>query len=240
MDYGLITLKLATGFIGLWILTRLLGKKEISQLTPFDFVSSLMLSEIVGNTVYQKDVKYLHLLYGLLLWGFLSYLFEKITQHAKRFRSPLEGASSILICDGKIDMKEMKRNRIDFGQLRMMLRQKDIFAVEEVAYAIFEKNGSLSVLKKPEFEVPAKGELGMEREEAGFVYSLVEEGDILEDNLRKIGRDRVWLESGLRDGGYRDVKALNYVEWSRKDGFFVLESWESGGRQKLGSDATGD
>ncbi|MNV82115.1 hypothetical protein D3C71_1758290 [compost metagenome] len=137
-------------------------------------------------------------------------------------------------------MKEMKRNRIDFGQLRMMLRQKDIFAVEEVAYAIFEKNGSLSVLKKPEFEVPAKGELGMEREEAGFVYSLVEEGDILEDNLRKIGRDRLWLESGLRDGGYRDVKALNYVEWSRKDGFFVLESWESGERQKLGSDATGD
>lgn len=223
MDYGLITLKLATGFIGLWVLTRVLGKKEISQLTPFDFVSSLVLSEIVGNTIYQKEVHYMQLIFALFVWGALSYLFEKITQHAKRLRTPLEGSSSILICDGRIDMKEMKRNRIDFGQLRMMLRQKDIFAMEEVAYAIFEKNGSLSVMKKPEYEVPAKGELGMEPEESSFVYALVEEGDVLEDTLKKLHKDRTWLEDGLRKEGYPDVESLYYVEWSKAEGFFVLE-----------------
>ncbi|BCG56967.1 DUF421 domain-containing protein [Paenibacillus sp. URB8-2] len=223
MDYELITIKLVTGFIGLWIMTRLLGKKEISQLTPFDFVSALMLSEIVGNTIYQEDAHYWQLVYGLVLWGALSYLFEKVTQHAKRMRTPLEGSTSVLICNGKIDMKEMNRNRLDFGQLRMMLRQKDIFALEEVAYAIFEKNGSLSVIKKPDYEMPARKDLGMPHEEASFVYSLVEGGDILEDNLKKIGKDKAWLESGLRDEGYRDAASLAFVEWSKDGGFFVME-----------------
>ncbi|NGM85102.1 DUF421 domain-containing protein [Paenibacillus sp. 7124] len=223
MDYELITIKLVTGFIGLWIMTRLLGKKEISQLTPFDFVSSLMLSEIVGNTIYQEDARYFQLVYGLVLWGGLSYFFEKVTQHAKRMRAPLEGSTSVLICNGKIDMNEMKRNRLDFGQLRMMLRQKDIFALEEVAYAIFENNGSLSVIKKPDYEMPERKDLGMPHVEASFVYSLVEAGDILEDNLKKIGKDRVWLEKGLRDEGYGDVEALAFVEWSKDKGFFVME-----------------
>ncbi|QWU16621.1 Uncharacterized membrane protein YcaP, DUF421 family [Paenibacillus sophorae] len=223
MDYEFITIKLVTGFIGLWIMTRLLGKKEISQLTPFDFVSAMMLSEIVGNTIYQEDTRYFELIYGLLLWGALSYVFEKVTQHAKRMRAPLEGSTSILICNGKIDMKEMKRNRLDFGQLRMMLRQKDVFALEEVAYAIFENNGSLSVMKKPDYETPSKKDLGMPHEEPFFAYSLVEEGDILENNLKKIGKDKEWLESGLRDKGCRDIKSLAFVEWSKDKGFFVME-----------------
>lgn len=86
MDFEQIAFKLIVGFVGLWLLTRFLGKKEISQLTPFDFVSSLMLSELVGNTVYQEDVKFSHLLFSLFLWGVLSYLFEKMTQYAKRTR----------------------------------------------------------------------------------------------------------------------------------------------------------
>ncbi|MDT3428159.1 uncharacterized membrane protein YcaP (DUF421 family) [Paenibacillus forsythiae] len=223
MDYAFITIKLVTGFIGLWIMTRLLGKKEISQLTPFDFVSAMMLSEIVGNTIYQEDTRYLELIYGLLLWGVLSYLFEKVTQHAKRMRAPLEGTTSILIRDGKIDMREMKRSRLDFGQLRMMLRQKDVFALEEVAYAIFENNGSLSVMKKPGYETPSRKDLGMPHGGSFFVYSLIEEGDIMEDNLKKIGKDKEWLERGLRDQGYRDMKSLAFVEWSREGGFFVME-----------------
>ncbi|WP_025699838.1 DUF421 domain-containing protein [Paenibacillus durus] len=83
-------------------------------------------------------------------------------------RAPLEGSTSILIRNGKIDMQEMRRNRLGFGQLRMLLRQKDVFSMGEVAYAIFENNGSLSVMKNPEYE----------------------EGDILKDNLKKIGEDK--------------------------------------------------
>ncbi|KAA9001032.1 DUF421 domain-containing protein [Paenibacillus spiritus] len=221
----MIAVKLVTGFVGLWVMTRLLGKKEISQLTPFDFVSSLMLSELVGNTVYQKDAHYGMLIFALGLWALLSYLFEKVTQHAKRLRSPMEGEASIVICDGKIDMEQMKRNRLDFGQLRMMLRQKDIFEMSEVAYAVFEKNGSLSVLKKSEEEPPTRGDLKVDAPEAELAYSLVEDGDVNEDNLGKIGKDLTWLLAELRLKGHNRPEDLAFVEWTRADGLFVMEQW---------------
>ena len=80
MDYTMITVKLVTAFFGLWLMTKLLGKKEISQLTPFDFISSLMLSELVGNTIYDRGVHFMMLIYALVLWMVLSLALEKIVQ----------------------------------------------------------------------------------------------------------------------------------------------------------------
>ncbi|MBB3130221.1 uncharacterized membrane protein YcaP (DUF421 family) [Paenibacillus rhizosphaerae] len=223
MDYGLITIKLITGFIGLWLMTRVLGKKEISQLTPFDFVSSLMLSELVGNTVYQKDVHYGQLLFGLAVWFILSYLFEKVTQYARRTRGPLEGTPSILIHNGKVDMREMKKNRLDFEQLRMMLRQKDIFSLREVAYAIFETNGSLSVLKNADFEAVQKQDLDLDSDPSCLTYNLLEDGDYNDDKLQQIGKDRKWLAAMLKEKGFSDPGKLAYVEWEEGKGLYILQ-----------------
>ncbi|MDO7906719.1 DUF421 domain-containing protein [Paenibacillus sp. JX-17] len=211
-------------------MTRFLGKKEISQLTPFDFVSSLVLSELVGNTIYQDDVHYPELLFALALWAVLSYLFEKITQHSRRLRGPLEGSPTLLIRQGMIDMKALKRQRLDMEQLRMMLRQKDIFAIREVNYAILETNGSLSVLKKPRYEPVAREDLKLEAPKSDYSLSLVEEGVIQEENLSKLGRDREWLFDELRKQGYDDWREPAYVEWEEDEGVFVLEHQENKGR----------
>ncbi len=80
MDYTMITVKLVTAFFGLWLMTKLLGKKEISQLTPFDFISSLMLSELVGNTIYDREVHFMMLIYALVLWMVLSLALEKLCE----------------------------------------------------------------------------------------------------------------------------------------------------------------
>lgn len=222
MELGQIALKLVVGFIGLWLLTRLLGKKEISQLTPFDFVSSLMLSELVGNTVYQEDAKFVHLLFALFLWGTLSYLFEKLTQHAKRARGHLDGKPSILIRDGEVDLKELRKNSLDFDQLRMLLRQHGVFFIGEVAYAIFEPNGTLSVMKKPEEETVKRGDLGLETERPRLSYALVEEGEIDRDTLRLIGKTEEWLYEQLRRQGASDAKQVAYAEWKDGEGLYIL------------------
>lgn len=223
MDFGMIALKMVTAFIGLWAMTRFLGKKEISQLTPFDFVSSLVLSELVGNTIYQEDAHYSELLFALALWAALSYLFEKITQYAKKLRGPLEGAPSILIRNGKVDLDQLKHNRLDFEQLRMMLRQKDIFSVREVAYAIFETNGSLSVLKKSEYDTVQRGDLKLDEKKTDYALRIWEEGQVDQENLQRIGRDEEWLRSELSHMGYEHIESLAYVEWEEDEGLYVLE-----------------
>lgn len=223
MDMGMISVKLIAGFLGLWIMTRWLGKKEISQLTPFDFVSSLMLSELVGNTVYQEDVHLGQLLFSLAVWFILSYVFEKVTQYARKARGPLEGSPSILIRNGQVDVLEMKRNRLDFEQLLMMLRQKDIFSVREVSYAIFETNGSLSVMKNSEYEALQKSDLALAKDDPGLTYNLLENGRINEDGLKAIGKDGLWLKRQLRQNGYDDLEAIAYAEWQEGRGLYVLE-----------------
>ncbi|MWV45808.1 DUF421 domain-containing protein [Paenibacillus sp. HJL G12] len=223
MDLGMITVKLITGFLGLWIMTRVLGKKEISQLTPFDFVSSLMLSELVGNTVYQEDVHVGQLLFSLAIWFILSYVFEKVTQYARKTRGSLEGSPSILIRNGEVDMREMKRNRLDFEQLLMMLRQKDIFSVREVSYAIFETNGSLSVMKNGAYEAVQKSDLKISDDEPGFTYHFLEDGRMNEEGLQALGKDKTWLLEQLREKGYQEPEKIAYAEWQEGRGLYILE-----------------
>lgn len=220
MDLGEITVKLLIGFFGLWLMTRLLGKKEISQLTPFDFVSSLMLSEMVGNTVYDKETSVAKLLYALLLWGLLSFLFEKLTRRFRGLRRVMEGKPAILIRHGKVDLKQMRRNSLDFDQLRMLLRQHDIFYIGDVDYAIFEANGTLSVLKKPE-NTEQEEEISPQHGELS--YNVIEDGEVIPEHLRQAGKDREWLMRELQRKGYQGPEEIAYAEWKQTGGLYVLE-----------------
>ena len=98
------------------------GKKEISQLTPFDFISSLMLSELVGNTIYDREVHFMMLIYALVLWMVLSLALEKIVQIFPWLSVPLSGRPDIIIRKGVIDERAMRRNKLDMHQIGMLLK----------------------------------------------------------------------------------------------------------------------
>ncbi|SFD74770.1 Uncharacterized membrane protein YcaP, DUF421 family [Paenibacillus catalpae] len=228
MDYALISLKLITGFFGLWFMTKLLGKKEISQLTPFDFVSSLMLSELVGNTIYDRDVHFSMLIYALALWMALSLALEKAVQVMPWLSVPLSGRPDIIIRNGEIDVKAMKRNRLDMHQVGMLLREQGVFTVREVAFAVFEPNGSLSVMKKPGEEPPTRAELQVQEQKAGLPRILIEQGTLQRAELKEIGRSEEWLQSQLAEQGVDSIKAVYYAEWSEEDGLHIQRKEAAG------------
>jgi uncharacterized membrane protein YcaP (DUF421 family) len=221
-NYELILLKLTIGFVGLWIMTRLLGKKELSQLNPFDFISAMIMSEIVGNTIYEKQNSYVMLLFALVVWTCLSLLFEKLTQHVKKLRKPLEGEPALLIREGKLDIKKMRENSLDFDQLRMMLRSKDIFSMHDVAYAIYETNGSLSVLKKSAYDAVQRDDLQLQTKQRRLPCTLIEDGDVQDEMLSYLGRDEAWLRLQLQQQGYSDLGEIAYAELSEDDKVLVI------------------
>ncbi|MEC3434952.1 DUF421 domain-containing protein, partial [Bacillus cereus] len=146
---GQITIELFVGFFVLLIATKILGKTQISQLTPFDFISAIVLGELVGNTIYDPEVKVWSILYAVLVWTVLIYAIEVITQKYRGTRRFFEGYPSIIIRNGYIDRDQLKSNHLDINQLQQMLRQqKDIFSIREVEYMILEPNGHISVPKK--------------------------------------------------------------------------------------------
>lgn len=205
-------------------MTRLLGKKEISALTPFDFISAVILGDLVGNTIYEKENSVLMLLFTLAVWTVLSIIFEKVTQHIRKLRKPLEGEPEILIRDGAIDLHKLRKNNLDFEQLRMMLRAKDTFSIREVAYAIYETNGSLSILKKPQYEPANREELGIASRAVQLPQSLVESGEIQHPALQNLAKDEHWLLQELRKQGYSDLAAVAYAELDEDGELSVIAS----------------
>lgn len=221
MDYTYIAVKLVTAFVGLWIMTKLLGKKEISQLTPFDFISSLMLSELVGNTIYDREVRYGELLFALALWMVLSLALEKVAEIFPQLATTLSGRPDIIIRDGKIDEKAMKRNNLDMHQVGMLLREQEVFSLRDVAYAIFETNGNLSVLKSSAAENITRKDLKLPVEPVYLSRILIDKGFVEKDELHAIGRDEAWLLGELQTHGITRLADVVYAEWSEDSGLYV-------------------
>ncbi|OAS21751.1 DUF421 domain-containing protein [Paenibacillus oryzisoli] len=217
--YVSIGVKLTVALIGLLIMTRLLGKKEISQLTAFDFVSSLMLSELVGNTIYDDEIHLSHLVFALIIWTILALGLEKFIALFPKISRYAAGTPDLIVCDGVVDFKAMKRNNLDFAQLGMLLRENNIFSLREVAYALFETNGSISVLrqKNPEEHI---GNVTERQGGVSLPAYIIENGSINEDTLKRLGRDRKWVDQLLQLSGIADHECVLFAEWSDSSGLY--------------------
>ncbi len=225
MDFsflGDLTLELILGFFALLLITKVLGKTQISQITPFDFISSLVLGELLGNAIYDKDINLFTILYTVFLWTFLIYMIERITQKYRKSRGFFEGTPSVLIKDGQIDFKELKREKLDINELMSLLRGRDVFSVREIEYAILEPNGSLSILKKAQYDTPTKGELNMNGIKAYLPVALILDKEIMFDNLNACGFDEVWLKKQLKVKGVNGVEEVFFAEWKYDEGLHIV------------------
>src|SRR5690606_16202052 len=106
------------GFIALYVLTKVLGKTQISQLTAFDFISAIILGELVGNAMFDDKASIFEMAFVLFLWGALLYSTEIITQKFRSTRAFLEGSPEIVIRRGKMIRDVMKKNKLDVNQLQ--------------------------------------------------------------------------------------------------------------------------
>jgi uncharacterized membrane protein YcaP (DUF421 family) len=223
MDLTGLALKLVIGYVALMVTTKTLGRTQINQLTPFDFISALVLGEIVGGAVYEKDVSAWQIIYVVAIWGALIYSTEITTQKFKRTRSLLEGKPSIVIYKGNVNYGALKHNKLDIDQLQHLLRKKDVFSIREVEYAIIETDGTVSVLKKSNFSTPTRSDLNLKEEPVHLAMALVSDGEIILDNLREAGFDENWLRGQLQVHGINRIKDCLLAEWKEGEALYVLK-----------------
>lgn len=135
------------GFSALFVLMKILRKTQMSALTPFDFISAVIIGELVGNALYDKKAGIPEIAFVIILWGGLLYTVEIISQKFMRTRYIIEGKPSIIIHKGKLIREIMRKNKIDISEVQQLLRDKDVFSVQEVEYGILEANGKYPSLK---------------------------------------------------------------------------------------------
>lgn len=214
-------IKLALGLVALLAVTRLLGKKEMGQFTPFDFVYALILGALLEESLYDDKISIWQMLFGVAVWAVLIYIVEILVGKNDKLRDLFKGSASRLMKDGNLDMEKMKKNHIEMEQLRTMLRQQGIFSLKEVRDIYLETSGSISVKKYPFAEPPTADMLKMKVQDEAPTILLVNEGKVQEDMLKFIGKTMDWLKEQLKKEGCSDTENILYAEWSETKGFFI-------------------
>lgn len=221
LEYTSIAVELIVGYFALLILTKVLGKTQITQISAFDFISALILGELVGNSLYDDKISVFQVLTAILIWGALIFVTEFFTQKSRKFRHLMEGTPDIVINQGIINYNVLKKNHLDLNQLQHLLRAKDIFSVKECEYALLESNGTLSVIKKPLYDQVQRQDLSLPLKKATLPLSLIMDGEILYDNLKIAGEDDQWLQAEINRHGFTSSEDVLFAEWTENEPLFV-------------------
>jgi uncharacterized membrane protein YcaP (DUF421 family) len=225
MPIGELVLRLAIAFITLLGLTKLMGRKEISQMTFFNFVSAISIGTLGASLAIDSSISITNGLIALIAWSAFTIFISFLDIKSPKFRIAIEGQPIILIKKGKIMENELRKMRLDIDALNALLRKKNVFSVSDVDYAIFELDGTLSVMKKDPKQTLTKGDININQTNANVFpisASLISDGQIKQENLKKLNLDRQWLERQLKLSGVESISEVFYAE-IQKDGTLYID-----------------
>lgn len=212
MYIGIAT-KMLVGSLGAFLLIRIIGKKAVSELTPFDLIYIIVLGSLVEGPLFDEQINVLHVLFAIIVWGTVVYIIEKILERTDKLSSIVQGEPSILIEKGKLNLQEINRNHFDMEQLRTMLREQNCYSIAEAYYAILEVNGSLTVITKDEKVIPT--------------FLLIEEGNIKYKTLNGLNKTEGWLRTELDELGYTEIEEITYCEWDENKQRLLVDTYNN-------------
>ncbi|MBV1817097.1 DUF421 domain-containing protein [Anaerosalibacter bizertensis] len=214
IEFSKIILKTTLTFITLLILTRMLGKKQLSELTFFNYITGVTIGSLAANTIINTSSQYLNEMIKLIWWILLTIFVTLISLKSSRVRVLLEGEPIMVIKNGKIVEEALKSTKINLDDLSMLLRSKDIFSITEVDYAILESNGELSILKKQENQ-KTQNRLYMPIE-------IIIDGNLVYRNLKELNIDKTWIYKELKNQGINSIEEVLYGE-IQEDGSLYID-----------------
>lgn len=199
-------------YILILVIFRVMGKREIGELSILDLVVFIMIAEMAVVGIEDTKDPIMHTVFPMLLLMFIQILFAVISLKSKRFRDFVDGEPTMIIKQGKIDEKAMRKQRYNFDDLLMQLREKDIRRISDVEFAILEASGKLSVFEKEKKSDQIEGDI---------TIPLIIDGVIKEDHLTRMGKTNLWLRQELRKLGYQDIKKISFCSF--ENGKFFID-----------------
>lgn len=185
-------------YIIVLIVTRLMGKREIGQLQPFEFVISIMIADLATIPMSEVGVPIFDGIIPIFSLLIMHLIITVLNLKSMKFRSIVCGKPSMLVEKGSINEQVLEKERFDLSELQERLREKDVFSISDVDYVILETNGEISVILKNNKKQPTVEDLNLKPEYTGITYNLILDGKVMHKNLKKIGKDNRWLKKELK------------------------------------------
>lgn len=187
----------------LFILTRIMGKKQISQLTFFDYVVSISIGSIAAAFAVDDSIGYIKGLTGMVVYSIFPILLSFVSLKSYFGRKVLDGIPTVLIQNGKIVENGLKKAEMNINDLLEECRLKNVFDIAAIEFAIMETSGKLSIQLKSSNQPLTPKDMNMVTRYKGLCINLIVDGEILEDHLKTIGKDINWLNTELHSQGIK-------------------------------------
>lgn len=180
-------------YIVVLIVMRLMGKREIGQLQPFELAISIMIADLASTPMADAGIPISNGIIPILALLVMHLIISVLNIKSIKAREILCGKPAILVNKGRIDEKALRRERFTINELEERLRGNNVVNIADVEYAILETSGQVTVIQKPNKRNAIPADFGIQPEYEGITYDLVLDGKVMYENLKKLKKDYNWL-----------------------------------------------
>jgi uncharacterized membrane protein YcaP (DUF421 family) len=206
-----IALRCIFSYFALLFLTRLMGRKQVSQLTFFDYVTGITIGSIAASISGDVSIKFWEGILAIAIWGGLTILTGYIDIKSIKARKIIDGEPVLLIKNGKIQGEKLRKSQLNMDDFLMLLREQQVFDITEVEFAIFETNGNLSVLKKSQYGTLSPKDMNLQTNYKGIMTDLIIDGNVIGKNLSEVKLNMEWLSSELAKQNIKNPKEVLFA-----------------------------
>lgn len=216
-DTGMTVLTTLLSILALFLLTKLMGAKQVSQMTMFDYVVGITIGSAAAELATELEEPHKPLA-AIVVYGLVATGISLLTSRSLKARALITGKPLILLEDGVIYRENLKKARLDLNEFLTYCRIGGWFDLNQLQTAVFEHNGTVSFLPKEKDRPATPADLNLSPRQSRLQTPFVMDGRLLEDNIRQAGKEPDWVRQSLLRQGYRD------------EGEVFLALWDGGGK----------
>lgn len=218
-----VTLRALISLVTLFLVTKLLGKKQVSQLSLFDYVIGISIGNFAAEMTTDLQIPYANGIVSVLIFGVVAYLVSYATMKSIKLRRFFMGTPTLLIQDGKILIKNMRKVKFDVNDLLEECRSNGYFDISQIEYALMEANGKLSILPKGEYLPVTIKDMNLKPEKQGLCANVIIDGKVMKNNLLNVGKDEKWLSKELKVKGYKSLDSILLATLDNNEKLVIYE-----------------
>ena len=207
MDVFKVVLTALLSVAALFIITKIMGHKQVSQLDFFDYVCGITIGSIGAEMATELEEPYKPLI-ALCVYGLVSLLLNLLAHKLPKTRKYINGTPTILMNEGKIYRQNLKKSKIDLSEFMLLCREQGYFDLDEIQLAVFEHNGKLSILPKAAKRPATPTDLKITTKATHIGIEIIMDGRVMGENLSRLGRNEAWLDIQLKSQGYKSAKEI--------------------------------
>jgi uncharacterized membrane protein YcaP (DUF421 family) len=221
MEYATVLIRTVLAFVTLFVVARLLGKQQLSQLTFYEYITGITMGDIAASIAIDAGRSPLYYMLALVAFAILTLGTGVITEKSRPLRKLIEGEPVVLVHNGKILEHNMAKSGYNMENLMMQLRERDAFDIREVEFAIAETDGYLTVLKKSQNRPVTPADLGVDTKYEGVPSEIIVDGQVIHQNLKQNHLDEAWLIARLQSMGYNSPQEIPYASLDSEGNLYV-------------------